>query len=225
MNKIGGILLFISISVAAYAGSPIVCSPLPKEAKSFNINNYNACIARIDQCPKTGPYYDHNCITKTVEKNTSCQSASSIAKAVSASITQLGFAPVDAYQIVMVAYPADGQEKSYILSPKGCLVDTVIDPRKLNPDLKKRYLGKELIVVNAQLPIGKKQDDGSETFTVLLRVTVDCVACSTLGWANVSFEFDPQGDLVNTRLIHFSPEPFSSLKPDLYPINLNMRGV
>ncbi|NNM58479.1 MAG: hypothetical protein HKM04_01525 [Legionellales bacterium] len=171
------------------------------------MSDYNACKAGIEQCPKTGPYYDNSCVSKTVEQNASCQSVSSIAKAVNASITQLGFSPINAYNIVTVTYSADGQVQNYILSPKGCLVDTVIDPRKLSPDLKNKYRGKELIVVNTQPPIGKKNADGSETFTVLLRVTTDCVACTTLGWATISFTFDLHGNLVNTTLKRFSQDP------------------
>jgi hypothetical protein len=214
MNKLATTLFFMAISVAAYAGSPVVCKPLPKAAKDFNVNDYNNCITSVYQCPKNGPYYDDNCVTKAAEQNAACKSVSAIAKAVNASITQLSFSPIDAYNIVTVTYPADGQIQNYILSPKGCLVDTVIDPRKLSTNLKNQYPEKELMIVNTELPTGKKHDDGSETFNVLLRVTEDCLACTVLGWANVVFAFDAQGNLVSTTLKHFSPEPIIGLNTE-----------
>lgn len=214
MNKLITLLLATSFSTAVYAASPVVCQPLPKDAKDFNVNDYNNCITSVYQCPKNGPFYDNTCVEKAAAQNSTCKSVSAIAKAVNASITQLSFSPVDNYNIVTVTYPADGQVQNYILSPKGCLVDTVVDPRKLSKNLNSQYSTKELMIVNTELPTGKKHDDGSETFSVLLRVTEDCLACNVLGWANVIFTFDSAGNLLSTTLKHFSPEPIIGMNTE-----------
>ncbi|MFN7098608.1 MAG: hypothetical protein ACK4PR_13800, partial [Gammaproteobacteria bacterium] len=180
MKKFATILGLACFSTTIYASSAISCQPLPAAAKNFNANDYNNCITSVYQCPKTGPYYDNTCVTKAAAQNPTCKSASAIAKAVNASITQLSFSPMDAYNIVTVTYPADGQVQNYILSPKGCLVDTIVDPRKLSKDLHSEYAEKELVIVNTELPTAKKQDNGNETFSVLLRVTQECLACTVL---------------------------------------------
>lgn len=214
MNKLASFFILMSISAATYAASVVTCQPLPKSAKDFNVNDYNNCITSVYQCPKTGPYYDNTCVTKAADQNPTCKSVSAIAKAVNASITQLSFSPMDAYNVVTVTYPADGQVQNYILSPKGCLVNTIVDPRKLSKDLNSQYTEKELMIVNTELPTAKKHDDGTETFSVLLRVTEDCLACNVLGWANVIFTFDPNGNLTDTTLKHFSPEPIIGMNSE-----------
>ncbi|MBY0377380.1 MAG: hypothetical protein K2Q33_02295, partial [Gammaproteobacteria bacterium] len=108
-------------------------------------------------------------------------------------------------------YPADGQFQYYIISPKGQIIDTRMDPRQYSSILKMQYPNKDLIISNVDPIQFKGKVDKPMTFIATVKVSDGCVACAILGYATSRFIFKKNGELQTIRLISFSKQENAQL--------------
>jgi len=192
-------LLFPSLMHAAVAP---ICKPLPFLKGGFQAEKYKRCTTLMNQCPASGALPSADC-AKEVGKDAACNQLNKLAEALGTSITQIAMKQINAFRIVGIYFPADGQNHYFILTPKNCLVDTIIDPRKLDKSLEAKYPKTSFIIVNWNEPQFKKSND-AENFTAVLKITDTCMACKVIGWATLKFNFDKNGNYVSVDLVNFS---------------------
>lgn len=194
-NKI--LLGLVSLFISSMALAKVTCQTLPNEFKNFSLTDFQACLTLIQQCPKTGFVYDSNCIQQKTRTNKVCAVTQILTDKLQTRADQLSVLPISHFVILTVTFPADGQLKYYLLSPKACLIDTVVDPRSLDSNSFPANLN--LIVTNASFPIYQHQTDGNDVFTVQLQIQQDCLACKILGKEQIKFIFDGQGNFITAE--------------------------
>lgn len=71
-------------------------------------------------------------------------------------------------------------------------------------DFAKKYQQASFFIVNWNEPGYSINKDGSHKFTVVLKITEDCLACPTIGWATLGFNFSKEGVLLGIKLDKFN---------------------
>lgn len=169
-------------------------------SQGLDINAYQKCRDLLNKCPTDNFLPDQQCtkhilrterVCTQLDKLTQILTNTPIAKQVKI------FTVLDSY------HNGDGQHEYYILS-KGKLFATTIDPRILNKDFAKKYQQASFFIVNWNEPGYSINKDGSHKFTVVLKITEDCLACPTIGWATLGFNFSKEGVLLGIKLDKFN---------------------
>jgi len=173
--------------------------------RSFTMEDYKQCLALWKNCPQTGAFYDAQCVTTLVEQHGVCRSLGALSKKLDMPPSALSIEKVDKFYVVTKHFFADGQSQYYVLTPQGKLVDTNQDPRLIDPILARKYKGKSLVVLAATPLQYHAGPSGKSVFMIQLRIAEGCVACSTLGTAQVKFTFSARGRRINTELLTFKP--------------------
>lgn len=175
----------------------------PFLAQGFNITNYQKCMRLTWQCPLQGNFPDESCIMQIMHANKVCEQLEKLSQ-------MLPFTPtakqVKGFTVLDLFYIGDGQHAYYIIS-KGSLINTTIDPRTLNKVLAKKYKKVSFFIVNWAEPKYHVNPDGSQRFTVILRINKDCLACSVIGWATLAFNFTKEGHFLGAKLKDFKLDP------------------
>lgn len=189
---------------------PILANAAPPECKDylflkrgFYMNDYKICQESLKQCPLNGDMPDLACIDAIAKNNRACHQLDKLSKVINGNPSTLSAVSAGRFAIIDQILPADGQHSFYIISPRGCLVETNIDPRELDRSLLRKYRRKDLMTVNWESPKRHINTDGSQSFTALLKITDTCVACEVIGWAKIRFDFDKKGELIQTELESF----------------------
>lgn len=182
----------------------------PFLAHGFNINNYEKCLVLIRHCPLNGLFQESSCVAQVLRDNKVCWQYEKLTHVLGCEPTQWSATHVKGFTIIDRYFTADGQDWYYIIS-KDYLIDTNIDPRSLSPALAKKYPKTSFFIVNWGKPQYGVNPDGSQRFTVILRVTDTCLACSVIGWATLEFNFTKEDVFLNSKLESFK----QNLKPSL----------
>lgn len=202
--RFSALLLFI-VSVSANALQP-TCKKYSFLSGGFNIDNYKTCRALIQKCPTNGVLPETVCVNRVIVNNKVCNQFRSLAKALEMPVSVITVRKKSNYRIVNVTYIADGQHQYYLISPKGCMINTKIDPREIDKALAEKYKDTKFLVVNWRQPIYKKTADGV-TFLVPLRITDTCLACKVIGFATIKYKFDKKGNFLKASLDKFKSSP------------------
>ena len=183
-----------------------ICQTLPPAIQSITQENTLTCENIIKTCPKKGPYYEENCVAEKIKKEPLCEHLGALADYLSVSPSQLSLLSYPLQQLITVHYPADGQDHYYLLSAQGCLIDTALDPRTLDPAIKKQYANQSWMISNTQAPLLQKLNTGNTLFDIPLNITDHCLACQVIGTAHIGLTFTPAGTLFSSQLLSFTTE-------------------
>lgn len=179
------------------------CKPLPFLNSGFDLKKYKACTTLMNQCPAAGALPSPSC-AKEISKEPACQQLNKLAQAVNADLNQISTKQDGPFTLVDIYFPADGQNHYYIVTPQHCLIDTVVDLKKLNQKLAQQYPKTAFMTLNWDEPRYRIESDGTHNFYAHLVVTDTCVACKVLGYAKLKFNFAKQGNLIGVHLLEFS---------------------
>ncbi|QLH42640.1 MAG: hypothetical protein HWD59_07915 [Coxiellaceae bacterium] len=196
----------ILFSTAALADTNQLCKPTPFLNPGFDFKAFAQCQKFINKCPHMGAIVNETCVNKQVKKQSVCSQAQQLAKTLNVSVSQLTATQVNQLTQFTVVFPADGQQQFYLLTPEHCVIDTVIDPRKLDSNLAKQYKDKSFMMTTWGKPQYHTNADGSQSVDILLKITDQCVACPTLGWATLEFTTAKDGSFLQARLKNFSEQ-------------------
>lgn len=192
----------------------LILFPLIGETKpnikyhSFLKNGFNNidgthCLNLITACPIEHNFPNEICVKNVLNNHPYCDQLQKLSQILKVSASQLTVLPEGFFSLVNVIYPADGQHRYYIITPRGYLVDTVIDPRSLNKYLQQKYKKADFLISNEDTPYYEKELNGNHQFSAILKINESCLACKIIGRAKVDFNFDPQGKLVSIILVGF----------------------
>lgn len=173
----------------------------------LNVDNAQICQTTLKTCvdPRNGPLPDENCVKTKIKQAHPCEQLQQLADKLntSPSLLTAKSAPND-FAVVQKNYPADGEVQNYIISPKGILVDTLMDPRLYSTVIKMQYPHNDLLVSNVSAVQGKVTFDKKTAFTTTIKISDGCKACKILGYATTRFTFKQNGDLQSVRLLSLS---------------------
>lgn len=175
---------------------------------SFLMNGFNHvdavnCTNLINACPSEHHIRDEFCVKNVLNNHPFCKQLQKLSQVLNASASQLSVKQERVFSLVDVSYPADAHHRYYIITPRGYLVDTVIDPRKLNKLLQQKYKSANFLISNEEVPYYESNLDGSHQFSAILKINDTCMACKELGRAKVDFNFDRQGKLSSIILVGY----------------------
>ncbi len=170
----------------------------------INLTAYQQCVTKITRCPKNGVFLDGTCVNKMTEQEASCQQLGEIAKEINVSADFLHLQQQDGFTIIDALFPADGGHLYALLSPHGCLIDTVVDPRDLNPTVKKQYATKDFFLEAKDKPNYLLKPNGTQQFTIDILVKNQCRACELIGTAKIAFDFSKDGKWMKTEMLSFA---------------------
>lgn len=191
---------FPVFSIASPAES---CKKLDFLSSGFNLQNAQQCSTLIRRCPPTGPVLDQACVEQVIKENPSCQQLNALAHELNADVASLTVEQIGKIMLVDQLYVADGKHSYYLISSEGCLVKTIIDPRELSVPLKRKYKHKEFMISNTNKPVATLQANGSQSVSVILKITDTCLACDVIGYAKTKFEFSKKGEFVKMKVVGF----------------------
>lgn len=196
------LLLFLPLSAMATIEG--FCDPTPSIIGGFNFKNYQTCKSLLNQCPKHGPVIDEKCDHQVTSQNPVCIQLKRVSMKLYSSPADITVQRMGKNLILAThTYVADGQQEYAILTPNACTVHTVVDPRKLNPEIAKQYQGVEFVMSTWGAPRYQLNQDGSQIVSILLKVTKSCRACEVVGWAKENFYFTADGRLTDVQLESF----------------------
>ena len=201
-------LLWGTYSLAVQRYSLPVCQRYPVFQGGLHIKNFNRCqqlltiLSQKKQCNFLGPMPDAAC-TKRVLSHSFCQQTRALLHAIpSATLGMISAQSYGNLTLVRSTTVADGVDTYYIVNPAGCLMNTSIDPRTLSTKLREQYANQSFIIL-AQAPHYLHYPH-REAIVITLQVRTPCLACKTIGCAQVKFNFSSTGQWIGTNLVNFS---------------------
>jgi hypothetical protein len=204
MKRIKKIIIFLVLCPLHLNAADIKSknNDYPFLAQGFDITFYQKCKDLIAKFPVDHFYHDKLLISKVSRTQKVCNQLENISQtfAVIPAAKQ-----VKAFTIFDLYHSGDSQHEYYILS-KVNLLATAVDPRTLNTDLAKKYNKTSFFIVNWSEPQYYVNVDGSQKFTVVLKITESCLACPIIGWATLGFNFTKEGVLRGIELERFQEE-------------------
>lgn len=205
--------LFIPMLGLAATSTPTAPS-VPTLGSALNLTKASQCSKILKACQdsKKGPLSDNVCVQQKVKANSSCAQLQVLADKLETTPDLLDVtAAPNGFAIARKNYPADGQFQNFIVSPKGLIVDTRVDPRQYSSILKMQYPNKDLLITNIDPVQAKTTIDKHTTFVTTLKVSDGCLACSVLGYATTRFNFKKDGSLQTIRLMSFNKQENTQL--------------
>lgn len=161
-------------------------------------------ITRLSLADKHFSYADYQQCKKGALHD--CPDLLALAKALQIDSSLLKLSRVsDIIMLVRKTYLADGQQQYYILLADGRLINTIIDPRKIDPTLNGMYLGDTFIIINDDKPKILVTKNTTK-IVVPLRITRNCLACDLVATASLEFLFDATKlNTMDVRVLDFIP--------------------
>lgn len=198
-------VIFLSITLVTISVSA-QCKSYEFLRQGFNWDNYENCQKLIHQCPRKGLFPDISCVMQVAKESPVCSQFRILSEVLGGDPSVITAEAKGPFAVVDHAFAADGQHGYYILSPQGCILDTNVDPFNLNAALKEHYEHVQVVIVNWDKPQFESLSDGTQSFTVLLKVTKNCLACEVIGWAKIRFDFTKDGEFIKTNILSFNRE-------------------
>jgi hypothetical protein len=176
-------------------------------SRPLNLDQFQQCQALIKKvCPPNPVIPNLKCTQPLLKQNRICHQGQSLANLLMGDISTLQVKQYNNFFIVNNYTIADGQNNYSIITPRGCILNTVIDVRHYDATLMKKYKTAKFLTLNDGEPkvfVNKKKQMIS--VTVPLKINDTCVACATMGYATVGFYFTNAGDLTQRKVLTFTP--------------------
>lgn len=191
-------LTMLLVSANAMANSLAGCKFPAGLTPGISMKFYQLCAKKINSCPKAGAFLNKDCVKKIMSTTAACTQLQKIADHVQVSPEMLKLKQYGSYKVLTLNFAADGGHSYYIVTPQGCFVNTNVDPRSLNAQLKQKYADFEFFT-EANPPVYKKNG----RFISVIEVKKTCRACEKIGNAKVLFDFSKNGTKLDASLIKF----------------------
>lgn len=198
IKKLGIALCALFLVEAALAdtatGSNWCMNPhnlLPK----WDMAGYQACQQQIQQCPKQGNFIQADCVSKLSQQASMCRPLNQVAEILQTSMDTVTAEKFSLLTLFTQHFGADGQQRYYVLTPAGCLIDPLIDTQTASKILGRADEGKDLMIVTSGAADYQVQPEGSARLVVHFKVNKGCLACETLGMVTETLWFDSLGEL------------------------------
>lgn len=161
---------------------------------------FTQCQAVMQQCPKTGPVLDTQCVLSSLNKNAVCAQTAELSKRTNVSADQITVKNYGNLTLLTLHYPADGKVNYSILAD-GQLINMAIDPLKTNPTLAAKYKQETVFLSFIGEPTYLVTASGNREISAPIRLTKGCAACAILGTGKVIFHFDAHGKLIASQIV------------------------
>lgn len=195
-------ILYVSSSFAA-----LECKPYPFLKDGFNMQAYQHCKSQFKTCHSKAGVPNLKCVDEKIKQTPACQQLSALSSALDASPATISANSIDGgYTIINQNFIADGQNNYYIVSPQACMLNTIVDPRTLHPQLQTQFENFNFVITNTSMPIAVTPNATAKEFIVTLKVAKGCLACETLGYAIIKYTFDRDGHFKSSFLKSFTEE-------------------
>ncbi len=168
----------------------------------LNEKDYEDCSDKMNACPKTATLEDKSCVSEVVKKEKSCKQLVKIAQLINVDPNMISIKQKSHFSMINVSFAADGGHTYYILSPRGCLINTMVDPRDINSGIKKRYSKMDLYIDNNGEP-SYTNKRGIQRFSAAIQAKKQCRACDVIANAQINFDFNKDGKWLRTTLNQF----------------------
>jgi hypothetical protein len=167
-------------------------------ADGFNIQNYNECRTLIAKsCPAKSTTPD---CANALTKHPVCEQLGKLSQAISASIAQVSVKQQGNVMLVSQLFIADGQYEYYIITQDSQLIDTNIDPFKLDSGLQKRFKNTTILPVHSGEPKSRRLPNKQQVFNVPMKAHDTCLACKIILAYDLQFSFDKDGKFIDVKL-------------------------
>lgn len=168
--------------------------------KPFDAKSFQACQQLIKSCITTGPLPDQTCAANQIKQHSICQQSDELASLLDVDVSQLKLTKiVQQFVLVKSTYPADGAETYSIITPKRCVINTVIEPRDIDKSFMPKYKKEDFYTENKGEPT-ITTNKMNVIFSVPLVMHKQCRACEIIAKPTIVFKFTEQGNLISTRL-------------------------
>ncbi len=167
-------------------------------ANGLDMQKYNACKTLIDKnCPTKSTPPD--CVNKFT-KQPACEQLGKLSQAISASIAQITVKQQGNIMLVSQSFMADGQYEYYIITHNSQLIDSNIDPFKLDSSLQKKFKNTTLLSVHSGEPKARRLPNKQQILTVSMKAHDTCLACKIVVSYDLQFSFDKEGKFIDVKL-------------------------
>jgi len=200
------VLLGVSVNVNATPASKNTgkCQFIRGLTMGLNTKTYQECSDKLNACPKNNQLtFSNECVSKTIRQEKSCQQLDKLAKFIRVSPGQITATPKGNMSLIDVYFSADGGHLYYILSPKGCLISTNVDPRDISQSVKKQFAQADFYIDAHGEPTYSTQNNGVQRFTAAIDAKKQCRACPVVATAEINFDFAKNGTWLKTTLGQF----------------------
>jgi hypothetical protein len=168
-------------------------------ADGFSMQNYNACKTLIAKnCPAKSATPD---CTNTLTKEPSCEQLGKLSQAIGSQMALVAVKEQGNVMLVSQAFIADGQDEYYIITSTKQLIDTNIDPFKLDTRLQKKYKNATLLPLHSGAPKVKRLPN-KQVFTFSMKAHDTCLACKIILAYDLQFSFDKKGKFIDAILLN-----------------------
>lgn len=200
MRKLTTLFLVLTCISTANAANDMCVYPKGL-ATGLDVDALQRCQQSIKTCPRGKLYRDATCADQKLTQPV-CAQLSALAKHLDMDAQMISAEKAAKYAVIKIDFPADGGEAFYILSPKGCLVDTIVNPTKYDDALKRKFAGKDLFLEVMGAPKYTVQPNGDTRFTVNIEGRDQCRACAVLVKTDVAFDFGKKDTLENVVVLN-----------------------
>ena len=201
MKKILSLACYLLVTTC-YAKSNFCVYP-PALQLGWDISAFEQCDQAIHRCPLTGMYLDEKCMHEKL-KQKSCTQLSALTKLLDLKADMFTAKKVKDFTQITVNYPGDGGIQYYLLSSKGCLLDTSVNPSNINKKFKKEFAKVDLLnEVNGE-PVYSVLPGSGKRFTVKIDGHRQCRACEIVVKATVAFDFTKDNVWKRATLLGFA---------------------
>jgi hypothetical protein len=206
MKKTIALLIVISFWGSSTLADPSHVNQFPSLGKPFNFKQFQKCQTRVKKaCPPKPVLPDFKCTHSLLQRTHICHQSQRLINLVMGDIYTLQVTKHDGFFIVNNYTIADGKNNYSIITPKGYILNTVIDIRQYDMALKKKYKKRDFLTLNHGKPKIFMSKKGATSIIVPLKINDTCVACKTIGYADVGFYFKKTGVLRTIKIIRFTP--------------------
>jgi len=170
-----------------------------------NFPHYRKCKLLLHKCPVDGRFPKASCTNRVLLNNKVCTQYQLLLRLLAMPASTVRLQKIANLVLLKISFPADGQDRYKLITPQGNVINTNIDPRKLDKALAIKYNGVSFLLVNERKPSYIRHHDGTQSVTVVFDVNNTCLACETIGVAKIQFRFHKDGTFQKPpKLISFS---------------------
>lgn len=164
----------------------------------FNMKNYSSCKTLIaNKCPAKSATPD---CADGLLKEPVCGQLEKLSQTIGAQMSSVSVKQNGKVMMVSQSFIADGQAEYYIITPSNQLIDTNIDPLKLNTMLKQKYQNVSLLPVHWGKAKVKLSQNKQQIFDFSMKAHDTCMACRVVVSYDLRFAFDKSGKFIDVKL-------------------------
>jgi hypothetical protein len=163
----------------------------------FNMQNYQSCKNLITKSCSQSATPD---CANVVAKNPVCEQLNVLSQTIGAVMAVVFVKQYGKVKLVSQYFTGDGQVEYYFIAASNQLIDTNIDPLKLQASLKQKYQKISLFPVHWGDPKIQLSNNNQQIFDFSMKAHDTCLACKIALSYNLQFSFDKYGKFKSVKL-------------------------